>query len=111
LRSGRIAEADLENIAEEIESLGHSQGRELESRITQIIEHLLKLDFTRGIMRDQNERLWRVSIAHQGAELRTLLKTSPPPPAHSRVVGGALLDAASVFATAFEIQPPECPFT
>src|SRR5688572_3622093 len=35
---------DWENLAEEIESLGRSDRRELRSRITTIIEHLLKLE-------------------------------------------------------------------
>lgn len=34
---------DWENLAEEIDSLGRSQRRELRSRIATIIEHLLKL--------------------------------------------------------------------
>src|ERR671921_278798 len=35
---------DWENLAEEIESLGKSQRAELRSRLTTIIEHLLKLE-------------------------------------------------------------------
>jgi Domain of unknown function DUF29 len=42
-RSGANLPLDWENLAEEIESLGRSQRRELRSRISVIIEHLLKL--------------------------------------------------------------------
>jgi hypothetical protein len=37
---------DWENLAEEIESLGKSQRSELRSRLTTIIEHLLKLEYS-----------------------------------------------------------------
>jgi len=33
LRAGRVSEADLENIAEELESMGRSERRELVSRL------------------------------------------------------------------------------
>ena len=34
LRAGRLSEADIENIAEEIESMGRSEKRELINRLT-----------------------------------------------------------------------------
>ena len=114
LRAGKVAEADLENIAEEIESLGRTQGRELESRIMQIIGHLLKLNLTKGIMHDLNERLWRVSAAHQRVELRKLLRGSPSLRRNltAETLSECYADAAELFRAAFEIQPPaECPFT
>ena len=37
---------DWENLAEEIESLGKSDRRELRSQITRILRHLLKLEFS-----------------------------------------------------------------
>jgi hypothetical protein len=37
---------DWENLAEEIDSLGRSQSRELASRIAVIIEHLIKLEIS-----------------------------------------------------------------
>ncbi|KJR43812.1 protein of unknown function DUF29, partial [Candidatus Magnetoovum chiemensis] len=40
IRQGRLTELDLENIAEEIESLGRNNKRELESRLTVLIMHL-----------------------------------------------------------------------
>ena len=42
LRAGRLSEADVENIAEEIESMGRSERRELVSRLTVLFVHLLK---------------------------------------------------------------------
>ena len=45
LRAGRWSEADVENIAEEIESMGRSERRELVSRLTVLLMHLLKWRF------------------------------------------------------------------
>ena len=42
LRSGQLSAADIENIAEEIESLGKSERRELANRLTVLLKHLLK---------------------------------------------------------------------
>jgi hypothetical protein len=40
LREGQFAEIDLENLIEQIESMGKREKRELESRLEVIIEHL-----------------------------------------------------------------------
>ena len=40
LRAGKLSEADLEHIAEEIESMGKSEKRELISRLTVLLLHL-----------------------------------------------------------------------
>ena len=42
LRARRVGEADLEAIAEEIESMGKTEKRELVSRLTVLLLHLLK---------------------------------------------------------------------
>ena len=45
LRAGKLAQADLETIAEEIESMGRTEKRELVSRLTALLLHLLKWQF------------------------------------------------------------------
>jgi len=42
LRSGRLSAADIEHIAEEIESMGKSEKGELISRLTVLLTHLLR---------------------------------------------------------------------
>lgn len=42
LRAGRFDRADIENIAEEIESMGRSEKRDLVNRLTILLTHLLK---------------------------------------------------------------------
>ena len=45
LRAGKLSEADLEHIAEEIESMGKSEKRELVNRLSVLLMHLLKWQF------------------------------------------------------------------
>ena len=45
LRQGKITEIDIQNIAEELESMGKSQKRELISRLAVLIMHLLKWQY------------------------------------------------------------------
>jgi len=65
---------DWENVAEEIESLGRSDKRELSSQIGRIIEHLLKLEFSRAA----DPRIgWIESIGDARNEIERLLDDSP----------------------------------
>lgn len=45
LRAGKLAAIDIEHIAEEIEDVGKSEQRELASRVTVVLAHLLKWKF------------------------------------------------------------------
>ena len=45
LRSGRLDQLDIEHIAEEIEDVGKSEQRELASRMSILLAHLLKWQF------------------------------------------------------------------
>ena len=49
LRAGTLALADMENIAEEIESMGRGEKRELVNRLTILLLHLLKWKFQRRL--------------------------------------------------------------
>jgi hypothetical protein len=73
LREGRVAEADLETIAEEIESMGKTEKRELVSRLTVLLLHLLKWQ------REPAGRCnsWRLSIANARDEIADLLDDNP----------------------------------
>src|SRR5579863_10257440 len=73
LRTGRIGEADLETIAEEIESMGRGEKRELVSRLTVLLLHLLKWRH----QPDKRGASWRVSIANTRDDLIDLLEDSP----------------------------------
>ena len=61
---------DLENLAEEVESLGRSDLNAVRSQVRRIVEHLLKLEFSPSIPpRDD----WRHSVAQARDELADLL--------------------------------------
>jgi hypothetical protein len=73
LRAGKLSSADIENIAEEIESMGRGEKRELVNRLDILLLHLLKWEFQPGF-RSQS---WRASIREQRIRLATHLKDNP----------------------------------
>jgi hypothetical protein len=75
IRAGKWYDLDREALAEEIESLGKSDWRELASRIAVLLRHLLKWRYQPG--RRQRGRSWRSTIWEQRSRLRRLLRQSP----------------------------------
>jgi len=73
LRAGRLSEADIEHIAEEIESMGKSEKRELVSRLTVLLLHMLKWQFQPG----RRGASWEVSIRNQRRALVRHLADNP----------------------------------
>jgi Domain of unknown function DUF29 len=73
LRAGRLSEADIENIAEEIESMGRSEKRELVSRLTVLLLHLLKWRYQPGFRGNS----WRLSIEEQRLQVSDSLNDNP----------------------------------
>jgi hypothetical protein len=73
LREGRVAEADLAAIAEEIESMGKTEKRELVSRLTVLLLHLLKWRYQPA----KRGPSWRLSIANARDEIADLLADNP----------------------------------
>jgi Domain of unknown function DUF29 len=65
---------DWENVAEEIESLGKSQARELASRIETILLHLIKLQASPA---GHPRTGWRATIQRQRDEIESVLADSP----------------------------------
>jgi hypothetical protein len=73
LRAGRLAALDVQNVAEELESLRKSERRQLENRLEVLLLHLLKWDY----QPDQRSNRWRASVAKQRSRIRRLLRDSP----------------------------------
>lgn len=65
---------DWENLAEEIDSLGRSQSRELGSRIAVIIEHLIKLEASSAV---DPRPGWIDTIGRERRNIDELLNDSP----------------------------------
>jgi len=74
LKARNFEHLDLENLIEEVESVGRSERREFLSRLTRLLEHLLKRIY---VQLPENYNGWEQTIRHQRSELKTLLKSTP----------------------------------
>ena len=92
LRQGRLSEADIANIAEEIESMGKTEKRELVSRLTVLLAHLLKWQY----QPEGRGTSWTRTIVMQRRGLRRLLQENPSIQAVlAETVADAYQDAAA----------------
>src|SRR5712692_9395842 len=73
LRAGELAEIDALNLAEEIESVGRSDRREIRSRLIVLLAHLLKWRF----QPDEESASWRATIREQRDQIELILEDSP----------------------------------
>ena len=73
IRAGRFDLVDWANVAEEIESLGSSNLRQLGNRLDVLITHLLKWQFQPG----NRSGSWSGTIRTQRGRILRLLKQSP----------------------------------
>lgn len=112
LRSGKLDLADIDHIAEEIESMGRTEKRELVSRLAVLLTHLLKWRFQpsrRGVS-------WRLTIKGQRRELSRHIADNPSLKARlgeaiDAAYGDAVLAAARQTRIDWEAFPPACPWT
>ncbi len=112
LREGRIADVDLAQVAEEIEDMGKKERRELASRLTVVLMHLLKWTHQPG----RRSRSWRTTLVRQRQELATVLEESPSlraelPEVMVRAYAHARLRAATETGLPEDTFPAGCPFT
>jgi hypothetical protein len=73
MRQGKLSEIDVENVAEELESMGNNNKRELVNRLAVLIAHLLKWQ-CQPIRRSKS---WILTIKNQRFEILDLLEESP----------------------------------
>ena len=73
LRAGHFSALDIEHIAEEIEDVGKSEERALESRLAVLIAHLLKWQY----QPEKRGASWRLMIAEQRRMIHRRLKKTP----------------------------------
>jgi hypothetical protein len=74
LKSRDFEHLDIDNLIEEVESLGISQKKELLSRLVTLLEHLLKRIYV-DLPNDRNG--WERTIRNQRNELELLLNNAP----------------------------------
>ena len=74
LKARDFTHLDLQHLTEEVEALGVSQQRELLSRLTRLLEHLLKRLYVQS---PDYYRGWEITIRNQRSELEILLDKVP----------------------------------
>ena len=112
IRSGRLSEVDLDNVAEEIESLGRSDWRQLRNRVRVLLLHLLKSDAAPEVQSGS----WRATVMEQRTRIRQLLEDSPSlraslPEVIAANYGPAVELAALQMNRDVSAFPPQCPYT
>ncbi|WP_158809454.1 DUF29 domain-containing protein [Beijerinckia sp. L45] len=73
LKAGRLDEADLANILEEIETLGRKEVSELRSRYRVLLQHLLKQIY----QPEKSSRSWTTTILNQRIEIAQHMEENP----------------------------------
>ena len=114
IRAGKWLDIDAESLAEEVESLGKSQQRELSSRLDVLLLHLLKWQYQPE--KRQTGQSWRSTIRTQRRELRRLLMQNPglQPLVESAITDSyaeARLDAVDETGLPLATFPSSCPWT
>jgi hypothetical protein len=112
LRAGKLSEADIGHIAEEIESMGRTEKRELISRLTVLLLHLLKWRFQPA----RRTASWEASIQVQRNRLADHLDDNPSlkpllPAALAAAYRDATLEAVAETGLPATTFPAACPWT
>jgi Domain of unknown function DUF29 len=112
LRAGKLAVADVEHIAEEIDSMGRAEKRELISRLSVLLLHLLKWRY----QPDKRSPSWEASIRVQRNRLADHLDDNPSlkpllPQALASAYRDAALEAVAETGLAEATFPVACPWT
>ncbi len=111
LSSKRFDEIDLERLIEEIESMGNSELRELESRLTVLLMHLLKWQYQPNL----RTRSWILTIKEQRRRIvKRLQQSSSLRSKLNEVIADAYElargDAADEIGLSESVFPENCPW-
>ena len=111
LALGNLDGLDLENLAEEIASLGRQERQELENRLGVLIGHLLKWQY----QPNKRSRSWQVTISNQRRAIKKLLTNNPSlkPYLDTAVQDGFLLGLGLVLSETKlkkKLLPTDCPY-
>ena len=112
LKHGRFSDLDIANLIEEVESMGRSEKRELESRLTMLLLHLLKWKYQEV----RRGRSWQLSIDEQRIQFEETLSENPGlKPQLDEIVKKAyklaVIKAARETKISKSIFPESCPWT
>ena len=112
LRERRWDDLDLENLVDEVASVGGSEKREIRNRLTVLLAHMLKWKYQPG----RRSPSWIGTMFEQRGQLTDIVTSSPSlreyfqAQVERRYLSGRL-EAAKETGIAFGLFPEECPFT
>ncbi len=112
LKEGKFGEIDLENLIEELESMGRSDKNALKSNLRVLLMHLLKYKY----QPDKRSNSWNYTIIEHRIRLEDAFKTSPSlyrffEEIFNESYQNARKLAAAETGLSIEIFPLESPFT
>ncbi|WP_029009811.1 DUF29 domain-containing protein [Azospirillum halopraeferens] len=111
LRAGRLSEADVAHIAEEIESMGRSERNELVNRLAILLLHLLNWQHQPSLRGNS----WRLSVKEQRRAVARHLRQNPSLKARIAGIiddayGDAAIRAERETGLPEDVFPPDCPW-
>jgi hypothetical protein len=112
LKERRFGELDIEHLIEEIEDLGRSEYRALQSRLEVLLVHLLKVKY----QPERHTKSWDLTIEEQYLRMRQLLEENlglkpKLPEAWAKAWKLALIRAQKETGLDAGVFPSENPFT
>lgn len=111
LKHGRFSELDIDNLIEEVETMGRTEKRELESRLTVLLLHLLKWKY-----QDLRQcRSWELSIIEQRLKFEETLEENPGLKSKlddilKKAYRYAVIEASKETKISIKIFPELCPW-
>lgn len=112
LKEKRFDELDLENLLEEIETMGRSERKAVRNNLKVLLMHLLKYQY----QPEKRSNSWRYTIIEHRNRLKDNLQDSPSLKPYLRDIFTAIyedarLEAAAETGLSLETFPLECPFS
>jgi hypothetical protein len=112
LKLGQLQNVDLENLIEELEAMGRSEKRALESRIIVLLTHLLKWQYQPA----RRGKSWELTIKGQRANCQDVLEDNPSLKSKLselfvRSYNRATIEAAKETGLDENHFPTECPYS
>jgi hypothetical protein len=111
LKQGEFSKLDIDHLIEELDALGRSEKRTLESYLTVLLLHLLKMKY----QPNKKTKSWELSVKNSKHKINVLLKENPSlkrllPTSLDEAYFTARLGAISETGLEDELFPEECPF-
>lgn len=112
LRARQWEHLDVENLVEEIESLGRQERQELENRLAILLGHLLKWNY----QPEQRSKSWKATIREQRRSAQKLLRQNPSlAPYLETAIADAYESGLDLVVRETPLDypnlPPDCPYT